>query len=254
MATVIDFDAVTLRHPKAPTPVMEGLSLSVEAGEFVSIVGGSGVGKSTLLRAAAGLLAPDRGAVRSHANSGPDSRDRAFVFQDSRLMPWRTVARNVGLGLAGLPLSTMEKRRRVNKALALTGLDGLAGRWPHQLSGGQAQRVGIARALAVRPSILLMDEPFSAVDALTRRRLQDELVRIWQASGAAVIFVTHDIGEAVYLGDRVVVLAGAPATVVGDLRVPQPRSRDRDDPALMAIAHKAARLLDGPRPLSLDAA
>lgn len=222
---------------------MRGASLSVEEGSFVSVVGGSGVGKSTLLRAAAGLLRPEGGEVRSHAPEARDSRATAMVFQDSRLLPWRRVDQNVALGLRGLYLDREEAAERVEDALSLTGLADYARRWPHQLSGGQAQRVGIARALAVRPSILLMDEPFSAVDALTRKRLQDELVRIWQASGAAVVFVTHDIAEAVFLGDRVVVLTGSPAGIAADIEVQAARPRRRDDPALAALVRTVAGYL-----------
>ncbi len=245
MASVIEFDRVALRHPAAKAPVLSNLSLAIEAGSFVSIVGGSGVGKSTLLRAAAGLLPAESGAVVSLAASRPDQRSRAFVFQDSRLLPWRTVSQNVALGLKGLALDRATARRRVADALALTGLADFGDRWPHQLSGGQAQRVGIARALAVEPTVLLMDEPFSAVDAITRQRLQEELAAIWQASGAAVIFVTHDIAEAVYLGDRVVVLADAPARIVADIEIAQPRPRYREDPAFAALASRAASYLDG---------
>lgn len=245
---MIAFENVTLRHPMAESPVIRDLSLTAAPGAFVSVVGGSGVGKSTLLRAAGGLIQPEAGKVVSAATAKADRRDRAFVFQDSRLMPWRTVAQNVALGLAGLQISRAERRLRVENALILTGLEGFGRRWPHQLSGGQAQRVGIARALAVQPSLLLMDEPFSAVDAITRRRLQAELVRIWEASGAAVIFVTHDISEAVYLGDRVVVLAGAPAHIAADISVASARPRDRGDPALAAIERQAAEALGASGP------
>lgn len=240
---VVEVDRVTLRHPNAPTPVLRNMSMTVEDGEFVCVVGGSGVGKSTLLRAVAGLLEPEGGEVRVNTPPAPDRRDRAVVFQDSRLLPWRRVDRNVGLGLKGLTLDQGAAEQRVAAALDLTGLSDYAHRWPHQLSGGQAQRVGIARALAVRPSILLMDEPFSAVDAITRQNLQDELGRIWQASGAAVVFVTHDIGEAVYLADRVIVLSGSPAGIVADIPVTLPRPRRREDQELAALAETIAGYL-----------
>ncbi|WMD22864.1 ABC transporter ATP-binding protein [Achromobacter seleniivolatilans] len=241
MASVIEFSKLSYQHPGAPAPVIQGLSLHIEAGSFVAIVGGSGVGKSTLLRAAAGLTEPSAGDVRFHTQPRPGRRARAVVFQDSRLMPWRTVGGNVGYGLEGLGLTRQEKTQRVESALQLTGLDGYGRRWPHQLSGGQAQRVGIARALAVKPDLLLMDEPFSAVDAITRRNLQQELIRVWQASGAAVLFVTHDIEEAVFLADKVVVLGGHPANIVGSYDIGLPRPRDRSAPAyaaqVAAIAH-----------------
>ena len=240
---VVEVDRVTLRHPNAPAPVLRNTSLAIQDGEFVCVVGGSGVGKSTLLRAVAGLLEPEGGAVRVHAPPASDRRHRAVVFQDSRLLPWRRVAGNVALGLKGLALDKGEVEARVRNALELTGLADYAQRWPHQLSGGQAQRVGIARALAVRPAILLMDEPFSAVDAITRKHLQDELGRIWQASGAAAVFVTHDIAEAAFLADRVVVLAGSPAGVVADIPVTVPRPRRSDSSELAAVADTIAKRL-----------
>ncbi len=241
MASVIEFSKLSYQHPGADAHVIQGLSLAIEAGSFVAVVGGSGVGKSTLLRAAAGLADPASGEVRFQAPARPGRRSRAVVFQDSRLMPWRTVGGNVGYGLEGLGLDRQERQQRVDAALQLTGLGDYGRRWPHQLSGGQAQRVGIARALAVKPDLLLMDEPFSAVDAITRRNLQQELIRVWQASGAAVLFVTHDIEEAVFLADKVVVLGGRPANIAGHYDIDLPRPRDRADPAfarqVAAIAH-----------------
>ena len=142
-------------------------------------------------------------------------------------MPWRRVGANVAYGLEGLGLPRAEREQRVNAALRQVGLAHLKDRWPHQLSGGQAQRVGIARALAVQPDLLLMDEPFSAVDALTRQALQDELVQVWQRSAAAVLFVTHDIDEAVFLADTVIVLGGSPAGVSARIDIDLPRPRDR---------------------------
>ncbi|SNT17854.1 NitT/TauT family transport system ATP-binding protein [Noviherbaspirillum humi] len=242
MASIVEFTGLSYTHPGAPAPVIDDLSLAIEAGSFVAIVGGSGVGKTTLLRMAAGLVQPGGGSVSLRGAHRPDARKSAVVFQDSRLMPWRTVDDNVGYGLEGLPLSKQEKRRRIGEALEQTGLAHLGRRWPHELSGGQAQRVGIARALAVKPDLLLMDEPFSAVDAVTRRKLQAELVQVWQRSGAAVLFVTHDIEEAVFLADEVIVLGGHPANIAGRHPIDFPRPRDWTDPAFMktvaAIAHQ----------------
>ena len=243
MASVIEFEALDYTHPGAGQPVISDLSLGVQAGEFVAVVGGSGVGKSTLLRLAAGLIDPAAGEMRFTLPRRPGSRRRAVVFQDDRLLPWRSVAGNIAYGLETLDLPASEKQARVDEALQLTGLAGLSDRWPHQLSGGQAQRVGIARALAVKPDLLLMDEPFSAVDALTRRKLQTELISLWQVTGAAVLFVTHDIDEAVFLADRVVVLGGHPAKVAENLAIDLPRPRDRKNPRFTSyVEHLSAEL------------
>ena len=240
-APVIAIEGLGVRFPGNADWTLEDVSLAVRPNEFVALVGGSGVGKSTLLRVIAGLLPAQAGRVELPGEKVPGRRRRALVFQDGRLMPWRTVAGNVAFGLEGLALPKEEVERRIEEVLALTGLEDFAGRWPHQLSGGQVQRVGIARALAVKPAILLMDEPFSAVDALTRRSLQAELSRIWRQSDAAVVFVTHDIDEALYLSDRVLVLGGRPAGIVEEARVEVPRPRDRRDERLR---EEAARLVE----------
>jgi NitT/TauT family transport system ATP-binding protein len=158
-----------------------------------------------------------------------------MVFQEPRLMPWRRVSENVALGLEGLRLSPPERAERIRAALALVGLGGFGERWPHELSGGQRQRVGIARALAVGPDLLLMDEPFGALDAITRQTLQDELLRIWGETGTSILFVTHDIDEAVYLSDRVLLLGGAPTRVCETYTVAAPRPRTRAAPAVAGI-------------------
>ena len=243
MASVLTADTVRLRFPGAAAPVLDGVSLSVAPSEFIAIVGGSGVGKSTFLRAAAGLIEVDGGTISVAGEAGPGRRRRAIVFQDGRLMPWRTLRGNVAYGLEGLSLSADERAARIDEVLRLTGLTDFADRYPHQLSGGQAQRGGIARALAVKPDILLMDEPFSAVDALTRTSLQDELLRIWAATGAAVLFVTHDISEAVLLADRVIVLAGQPARVALERRLDAPRPRVRGAQGAGAVAEEIAGAL-----------
>ncbi len=243
MAPVLNVDRVSLRFPGADQPILKDFSLTVERGAFIAIVGGSGVGKSTLLRAIAGLLQPDQGEVTLDSAERPGQRRRAIVFQDGRLMPWRTLRSNVEYGLEGLSLPAGERTARVGEVLRLTGLEELADRYPHQLSGGQVQRGGIARALAVKPDVLLMDEPFSAVDALTRTSLQDELTQIWQASGAAVVFVTHDIAEAAFLADRVVVLSGQPAGIAFDKPVPVERPRKRETPELGRFSDAVAAAL-----------
>ncbi|PXX96329.1 ABC transporter ATP-binding protein [Halomonas sp. LBP4] len=216
------------------TPVLAGVDLTLYPREFIAVVGASGVGKSTLLRALTGLLPPQSGEVVIPAGNAEDTRAWSMVFQAPRLFPWRRVRANVELGLEGLALSRAERRQRALEPLALVGLDAYADRWPHTLSGGQQQRVGIARALAVRPRVLFMDEPFSALDAITRRRLQQELIALRRRTEAAIVFVTHDIEEAVLLADRVMVLGdqapGQPARVVDTLEVDLPLDERRDHP------------------------
>jgi len=211
------------------TVVLRDFSLAIGKGEFIAIVGASGVGKSTLLRVVAGLIRPKEGTVARDSDPRPGTRPYGLVFQDARLLPWRRVRANVEFGLEGLGLPRAERRRRADEALALVGLTDKADRWPHQLSGGQRQRVAIARALAVDPELLLMDEPFGALDAITRQTLQDELLDLWRRTGKTILFVTHDIEEAVYLADRVVLLAGSPATVRSEDRPRAARPRRRDD-------------------------
>ena len=229
MATVIETEGLALAFQRdgASVPVLVDLSLSVEKGQFVVMVGPSGVGKSTLLRVIAGLLPASAGTVRVAAAPDPTRRPLALVFQEARLLPWRRVMANVELGMEGLALSRFQRRQRAEAALELVGLAGYGGRWPHELSGGQRQRIGIARALAVDPEVLLMDEPFGALDAITRRTLQDELLRIQDATGKTILFVTHDLDEAAVLADRVVLLGGSPARVVQDHLDPTPRSARR---------------------------
>ena len=241
MAPVITVEELGIRYPGNSEWTLKSLSLQIEANEFVALVGGSGVGKSTLLRVIAGLLPVMAGNIKMPQTIDKSQRQRALVFQDGRLLPWLTVRENIRFGLQGLSLSKAEQDTRINEVLDLTNLEEFDDRWPHQLSGGQVQRVGIARALAVKPAILLMDEPFSAVDALTRRALQAELSRIWNQSDAAVVFVTHDIDEALYLSDRVLVLGGKPAGIMEQTTVDAARPRDRRSPYLR---DEAARLIE----------
>jgi NitT/TauT family transport system ATP-binding protein len=236
-AATLSVQELRLRYPGASSQVVDGLSFSVGGGEFVTLVGSSGVGKSTVLRAVDGLFPIESGRVELGVfQDSPERRSRAFVFQDARLLPWRTVLGNVSYGLESLRLPRPVVRERALEALRSVGLEGLAERYPRQLSGGQRQRVGIARALAVEPGLLLMDEPFSSVDAITRRDLQQELVRIWQERGCAVLFVTHDVEEAVFLSDRVLLLAGTPSRVAREITVDTPRPRRRNDPGLVRLA------------------
>lgn len=235
MATVIETQdlAVAFGRGDRRSTIFHHLNIGVEEGEFVTLVGVSGAGKSTLLRVVADLIPPDEGSVKVDAVSDPTRLPIAMVFQAPLLMPWRTIADNITLGLEGLDVSDQIRRERVEHTLQLVGLVGYGERWPYQLSGGQRQRIGIARALAVNPDILLMDEPFGALDAITRTSLQDELLRIWKETKKSILFVTHDIEEAIYLGDRVLLLGGKPAHIVNDYPVDIDREERRGSEAFL---------------------
>jgi NitT/TauT family transport system ATP-binding protein len=237
VATVIHTNDLAVSFD-GEVPVFEGLNIAVQRGEFVTLVGVSGAGKSTLLRVIADLIPPFRGAVSIDTPEDSTRRPIAMVFQAPNLMPWRRVADNITLGLEGIDVSAQLKRERVDMTLKLVGLEGYADRWPYQLSGGERQRVGIARALAVDPSILLMDEPFGALDAITRTGLQDELLHIWRQTGKSILFVTHDIDEAVYLGDRVLLLGDKPARIVEEYVVDISRDSRRDGTAFAKIVDR----------------
>jgi sulfonate transport system ATP-binding protein len=219
--------------------VLDGLTLTVRPGEFISIVGSSGCGKSTLLRLLIGLDDDYQGDILvGDSRVAGTSLDRGIVFQEHRLFPWLTIEDNVGLGLENSAWSSAEKRQAVQEHLELVGLCGFEKVYPHQLSGGMAQRAAIARALVNRPSILLLDEPFGALDALTRTKLQQELQRIWQRENISMILVTHDVDEAAYLGDRVVVMQPRPGRIRRTIEVGLEHPRDRADPALKAIVEE----------------
>lgn len=219
--------------------VLEGIDLTIYTGEFVCIIGHSGCGKSTLLNMVSGFNKPTTGQVRLRSNPitrpGPD---RMMVFQNYCLLPWKTAFDNVYLAVNAVypKKSKAEKREIVQEHLALVGLTEAANKRPSQLSGGMKQRVAIARALATRPEVLILDEPFGALDAITREELQDELLKIWQDHRTTVLMITHDIDEALYLADRLVMMTNGPAAKIGEiLEMPFPRPRDR------------ARLLEDPR-------
>ncbi|EHK87364.1 ABC-type nitrate/sulfonate/bicarbonate transport system, ATPase component [Saccharomonospora azurea SZMC 14600] len=229
------------------------LTFTVETGELACIVGPSGCGKSTMLRCISGLVKPSGGEVSLQGNRVDGvPEDLAVVFQDySRsLFPWLTVRQNVEFPLRWRrDISKAERRSRAEEALEWVNLPGVAGKYPWQLSGGMQQRVSIARALARRPALLLMDEPFASVDAQTRFELEDLLRNVQSANGSTVLLVTHDIDESVYLGDRVLVLSKSPATIVADLTVDLPKERDqittRESPEFVSMRAEVARLLHG---------
>jgi len=241
MATVIHTEDLAVSFDGV-TPVFEGLNIAVEKGEFVTMVGVSGAGKSTFLRVVADLIPTFRGSITVDTPQDPTRRAIAMVFQSANLMPWRRVGDNITLGLEGIDVSDEIKRERVRWTLDLVGLADYEDRWPYQLSGGQRQRIGIARGLAVDPAILLMDEPFGALDAITRTALQDELLRIWQETGKSILFVTHDIEEAVFLGDRVLLLGDKPAHIVNEYRISIDRAERRESDAFL---REVARVRSG---------
>lgn len=224
-------------------PVLDDVSLTVASGEFVALLGPSGCGKSTLLRLAAGLDLPTRGTL--HADDIPieaPDPSRVVMFQDPTLFPWRTVRANVGLGpearAHGRRGASRERRDaddRVDAALELVGLGDFGDAFPHQLSGGMAQRASLARALVNDPRLLILDEPFGKLDSLTRIRMQSELVRLWQTRRFSVLLVTHDVEEALYLANRVIVLGERPARVLHEVRNEASYPRRRDDPALVSL-------------------
>ena len=217
---------VDFRHPGGRA-VFRGLRLAAAPGEFLVLLGPSGCGKSTLLDLLAGFLAPDSGsvAVNGHA-ARPEMPELGYVFQQPQLFPWLSALDNVqfGLKMAGR-LAPAAQRAKALNFLRLVGLEDAAALWPHQLSGGMRQRVALARALAPEPALLLADEPFAALDAISRRRMNEELLRLWAALGQTVVFVTHDIEEAIFLADRIVVLGRAPAGIAAEFRVDLPRPR-----------------------------
>jgi ABC-type nitrate/sulfonate/bicarbonate transport system ATPase subunit len=217
------------------THALDNVSLSVEAGEFISIVGPSGCGKSTLLRLITGLDSPDSGELRvgTERISGP-SAERGLVFQDPNLFPWLTVAKNIQAGLVARGV-LHQKRHEVAEFMRLVGLEGFANAYPHHLSGGMAQRVALARALINHPKVLLLDEPLGALDAFTRMRMQDEVLRLWESRGTTMLLVTHDIDEAIYMSNRIIIMSPRPGRIERDLKVDLPRPRQRNSPAFLQL-------------------
>lgn len=217
---------------EAPVHVLEDVSVEVAPGEFVCIVGPSGCGKSTLLNIIAGFLRPSRGGllVEGAPVEGPDPR-RIFVFQENGVFPWQTVSENIGFGLRRK--TAAERARIVAHYVEMVGLAGFERSYPRELSGGMRQRVEIARALAANPDIIYMDEPFGALDFITRMKMRADLVRIWQSEKKTILFVTHDIEEAVQLADRVMIMSRRPARIQETVNIELPRPRDLDSPGYL---------------------
>jgi NitT/TauT family transport system ATP-binding protein len=234
--------------------ILSPTTLSIAQGEFVCVIGPSGCGKTTLLRSAAGFIKPTKGqVVRAGKAITQPSRDVAFVFQDygRALLPWRTVSANVSLALEAAGTPVAERANKIADVLAVVGLSAHADKFPSQLSGGMQQRVQIARCLAQSPSVMLMDEPFGALDAMTREGLQDELARLVKQQGLTVMFVTHDLDEAIYLGDRVVALRTGPTVekpsvaAVIDVNIPRPRNQlgTREHPEFLRLRRELYQYL-----------
>ncbi len=248
----IDEVGITFDTTDGQVTALEGVSTTLKAESFTSLLGPSGCGKSTLLRIIADLLEPTAGSVSvlgETPESARTSRHLGFVFQDAALLPWRDALRNVTLPLEiGNGKVTDEDRERGRELLALVGLEGREGALPSQLSGGQRQRVSIARALITRPKVLLMDEPFGALDEITRDRLNEELLRIWQVTKTTIIFVTHSIAESVFLSQKVVVMSAQPGRIrdVVDIDLPDSRTREvRALPEFAGYVTQLRNLLEG---------
>ncbi|NCC67758.1 MAG: ABC transporter ATP-binding protein [Clostridia bacterium] len=230
---------------------LTGVSLDIEKGEFISLLGPSGCGKTTLLRIVADLIKPTSGQVLIGGDSTGKARKQkkyGMVFQSPVLYDWRTVQKNVELPLELMKLGKQERASRAEKMLELVGLTDFSQHYPQQLSGGMQQRVGIARAFALRPEILLMDEPFSALDEFTREKLNEDLLNIWQRTNKTIIFVTHNIAEAVFLSDRVCVLSPHPGrlSAVVDVSLPRPRTREtRDCPEFSSLVSTVRNSFEG---------
>ncbi len=236
----IEFNNINKTYPgEDGTVALENINLKVEDGEFVCLLGPSGCGKSTLLEIAAGLLPRTTGEVLLDGEvQKSTSRDIGVVFQDSALYHWRTVRKNIEFGMELAKIPKKERLEKSQKYIEMVGLNGFEDKYPHQLSGGMRQRVGLARTLVNDPKIILMDEPFSAVDHLTRVSLQDEMIRIWQKEKKTIIFVTHDVSEAVYLATKVVLLSTRPGRIQKIFNIPVERPRNRNDISILDIVEK----------------
>jgi NitT/TauT family transport system ATP-binding protein len=239
--SVVELKGVTKQFARGNTVALQGIDLAIEAGEFVSLIGPSGCGKSTLLRTIGDLIQPTSGTIIVNgkpAQQARRDRDYGIVFQDPVLYDWRTVAKNIALPLEMLGWDRPRRTKRVQEMTELVELAGFEGHHPWQLSGGMQQRVSIARALSFSPALLLMDEPFGALDEMTRERLNTELLRIWQETSSTIVFVTHSIAEAVFLSTRVAVMSARPGRIADliDVDLKQPRTAEtREDPRYFEV-------------------
>ena len=246
-AVAIEGLSLSYATREGPVQALSGIDLRIERGDFVSLIGPSGCGKTTLLRAVADLEAPTSGAIRVNGVSpraAREARAYGYVFQAPALYPWRSVARNIALPLEIMGFSGEERKARVARGLELVGLAGFGGKFPWQLSGGMQQRASIARALSFDPELLLMDEPFGALDEIVRDKLNERLLRLWDKTGKTVMFVTHSIPEAVFLSTRIVVMSPRPGRIqdVIDCDFPRGRTLDiRETPEFLAVAHRVRR-------------
>jgi len=232
------------RQTRQELVAIEEMDLDIPEGQFVTIVGPSGCGKSTFAKIVNGLLPATHGTIE--VRKAANGRDHAMVFQDSSLFPWYSVLNNVAYGLVCQGVSKKEAQERAMPLIRLVGLDGFEQKYPYQLSGGMQQRANLARALTVDPELLIMDEPFAALDAQTRELMQAELLRIWNASSKTVLFITHQIDEAIFLSDRVVVMSARPGRIIADIAIDLPRPRElriKRTPAFVAYEEQIWNLI-----------
>jgi ABC-type nitrate/sulfonate/bicarbonate transport system ATPase subunit len=225
--------------------VLKNLNLRVEKGEFAAIVGPSGCGKSTALRMFAGLETASAGDVLANGKEiKQPSANRSLIFQEHALYPWLTIGKNVGFGLELANVPKRERESRIFEVLQKVGLEGFEGYYPHQLSGGMRQRASIARALIMNPDVLLLDEPYGALDAMTRLTMQNELINIWQGSGKTMLLITHDIDEAIYLSDRVFIMSARPGQIIDEIKIDIERPRNRNGARFVKIREQIMDQLD----------
>jgi len=249
--SVVAISDLTKTFPKGQVTALQGIDMQIEPGEFVSLIGPSGCGKSTVLRIIGDLIQPTTGAIEVNGKTPHQARldhDYGIVFQDSVLFDWRTVAKNVSLPLEMLGWERARRRNRVDEMLRTVELQDFGDHYPWQLSGGMQMRVAIARALSFEPALLLMDEPFGALDEMTRERLNIELLELWRRMGSTIVFVTHSISEAVFLSTRVVVMSPRPGRIAGvvPIDLAQPRTVDtREDPRFFEHVTEVRELLRG---------